>query len=344
MSAENRKRFPQKYVAGFTLVELMIALLLGLLVMGAAISIFLSNRQAYAATEGLGRVQENVRFAFELMARDLRETGANPCGRHIPAMNVVANPGANWWTNLNTTVDASGELVTPWRSTLLAFGGGQAMDGVPFGGGAGGRVPGTEAVRILGASDPVYAIESHDPAGETFTLTSSDPNLEVGTLAVVCDARQGSILRATSVAGGVVGHGVGAGLNCTGSLGLSADCASAPVYTYQPTAMLAPLRATQWYVGNNGRGGTSLYQSTVNANGAGLTNQEVVEGVENVTFEFLEEGAGAYQPTGGLAAWSEVVAVRMSLELAADTQGGTTDGEPLRRTVSHVVSLRSRNP
>ncbi|MFP3416601.1 prepilin-type N-terminal cleavage/methylation domain-containing protein, partial [Bacillus sp. SIMBA_074] len=46
---------------GFSLIELMIALVLGLLVVGAAIGIFLSNRQTYQATEGVGRAQEGVR-------------------------------------------------------------------------------------------------------------------------------------------------------------------------------------------------------------------------------------------------------------------------------------------
>ena len=55
---------------GLSLVELMVALVLGLLVVGAAIGVFLSNRQTYTATESLGRVQENARVAFELMARD----------------------------------------------------------------------------------------------------------------------------------------------------------------------------------------------------------------------------------------------------------------------------------
>ena len=52
---------------GFSLIEMMIAMVLGLLVVGAAIGIFVSNQQAYRATEGLGRVQENVRMAFEMM-------------------------------------------------------------------------------------------------------------------------------------------------------------------------------------------------------------------------------------------------------------------------------------
>ncbi|MFA4615373.1 pilus assembly protein PilW, partial [Xanthomonas perforans] len=53
----------------------MISMVLGLLVVGAAIGIFLSNRQAYAATEGVGRIQETARLGFELIARDIREAG-----------------------------------------------------------------------------------------------------------------------------------------------------------------------------------------------------------------------------------------------------------------------------
>ena len=69
-----RGRSARNAVRGLTLVELMIAMMLGLLVVGSATAIFISNRQTYRATEGLGRVQENGRMAFELMARDLRDT------------------------------------------------------------------------------------------------------------------------------------------------------------------------------------------------------------------------------------------------------------------------------
>ena len=41
---------------GLSLIELMIAMLLGLLVVGGAIGIFVSNRRAYNATESLSRV------------------------------------------------------------------------------------------------------------------------------------------------------------------------------------------------------------------------------------------------------------------------------------------------
>ena len=74
-------RYPHAFRAtprlarGLSLIELMIALLLGLLVVGGAIGIFTSNRRAYNATESLSRVQENARVAFEMMSRDVREAG-----------------------------------------------------------------------------------------------------------------------------------------------------------------------------------------------------------------------------------------------------------------------------
>src|SRR3546814_13863371 len=82
------------HAAGFSLVELMVAMVLGLLVSGSAIGIFISNRQANRATDSLSRIQENARTAFELMARDVREAGGNPCGRNLLVTSVINGAGA----------------------------------------------------------------------------------------------------------------------------------------------------------------------------------------------------------------------------------------------------------
>lgn len=46
-----------KKQSGFSLVELMIALLLGTLIIAAAGGIFIANRQTFRSTDNLGRVQ-----------------------------------------------------------------------------------------------------------------------------------------------------------------------------------------------------------------------------------------------------------------------------------------------
>ena len=60
---------------GFTLIELMIALVLGLLVMGMVITVYLSNMQASRFQNGLLRVQENGRFAIDVLTRTMRMAG-----------------------------------------------------------------------------------------------------------------------------------------------------------------------------------------------------------------------------------------------------------------------------
>ena len=83
---------------GFSLVELMIAMALGLFLTGVAVNIVITNRQAFRTTENLSRMQENARSAFELMARDIRSAGGNPCGTPM-IVNVLNNPANLWWAN-----------------------------------------------------------------------------------------------------------------------------------------------------------------------------------------------------------------------------------------------------
>lgn len=55
---------------GFTLVELMIALVLGLILTGGVISLFLQNRQSFRVDESVARMQDEARYAMQELARD----------------------------------------------------------------------------------------------------------------------------------------------------------------------------------------------------------------------------------------------------------------------------------
>lgn len=61
--------FSQK---GFTLIELMIAITLGLIVSAAALMIFLSSQRLLAAQNGLGEIGQNTIFGLNNLTRDLR--------------------------------------------------------------------------------------------------------------------------------------------------------------------------------------------------------------------------------------------------------------------------------
>lgn len=58
--------------SGFTLIELMIALALGLLIVAAGLAIFLSSSRSLSLQAGMGEVQENANFGLAQIAHDLR--------------------------------------------------------------------------------------------------------------------------------------------------------------------------------------------------------------------------------------------------------------------------------
>ena len=91
---------------GLTLVELMVAMLVGLLLMAGILKVFSSNQQTYRVTENLSRVQENGRYAIDILTRSVRKAGhaGNNENSHkvsfLAAPTLLASPGpANFSTD-----------------------------------------------------------------------------------------------------------------------------------------------------------------------------------------------------------------------------------------------------
>ena len=61
--------------AGFTLVELMIAMAIGLFLMAGAIGMLSQFRDGHRFLDGFSEVQENGRFAVQFVSRDVRMAG-----------------------------------------------------------------------------------------------------------------------------------------------------------------------------------------------------------------------------------------------------------------------------
>ena len=60
---------------GLTLIELMVAALLAIFLVGGILLLHLSGRSTFIDAEQLSRIQENVRFASDYMIRDIRNAG-----------------------------------------------------------------------------------------------------------------------------------------------------------------------------------------------------------------------------------------------------------------------------
>ena len=338
MSLARQSRCPAwaMHRRGVSLVELMIGLTLGLLVVLAASIVFVGTRQANRTTDGLGRMQETARNAFELMARELREAGGNPCDINLRVANVLNNAQGGapvWWVD--------------WASVLQGFDGAQAFDGVAFGAGVGQRVAGSDAVMVKSIADLTdLTVTAHNTTTARFTVNANPHRVNVGDLLMVCNYRQAALLQASAVSATTIDHTVSAAAsgNCSRGLGVPTDCSTATgnTYSFEPGAKLGRLLAVGWYVGNNGRpetGGHSLYRVTRNG------VEEVAEGVDDMQLDYLAAGAASYGDASTVADWTSVIGMRVAMTLRS-AQGGVSTAASTRmdRPMTFTLSLRNRLP
>lgn len=114
---------------GFSIIEILISLVLGLLLSAGVISLFLSSQRTYNVTERVARMQENGRFALEMLAYELRH--GNFWGQLLAAERIEVPAG------LITDVESAGLgcFVEDWATDMdndRFTGGINRTTGLPF--------------------------------------------------------------------------------------------------------------------------------------------------------------------------------------------------------------------
>jgi type IV pilus assembly protein PilW len=120
----------RRALAGMTLIELMVALAIGMFLMIGAITVFMQGRTTFRITESVSRLQENARFALDALEPDIRmaghwgltNVGANILGR-APATpaGVPTTCGNTWVNDFERAVTATnGSAPWPWGGGCAA--------------------------------------------------------------------------------------------------------------------------------------------------------------------------------------------------------------------------------
>ena len=65
----------QNQQSGFSLIELMVAMLIGLVLIGALIQVFISNKQSYHTANDTSVINDNARYAMAVLSNQLRLSG-----------------------------------------------------------------------------------------------------------------------------------------------------------------------------------------------------------------------------------------------------------------------------
>ena len=179
--------------AGVSLVELMVAMVVGLFLTAGVLTIFQGSQQTYGVSDAVADLQEKGRFAIEMLARDIRLGGYQGCAdlSGIKA-NIVANdaPTANFYQTVvqGAEKDADGN----WQPNVPVDINAQAAS----------VVPNTDVLMIQGASAQDLGLKNQmttptDAVVIDATTGSFRPNAE--ELLVIADCQSVDIFRASNV-------------------------------------------------------------------------------------------------------------------------------------------------
>lgn len=326
---------------GFTMIELMVALMLGLLVVGAASSIFLSNQRVYGSTEAINRIQENQRSAFEMLTRDIREAGTNPCLRFTSTVRPILQlsaPDAAYWGR--------------FADALVGTEAGNA-----------------DRITLYSAIGNVYSVTQHKKPADPITVAGNTAGLVNGQLLMLCNTDYGIVFSASGVTAGgsTVGHdsaaNCGTGFTPTPDPTKCTAASSGPGYCFwlgtvpvaptvtdfancpagigqSPAYIVAPTDAL-WTLEANGRNGQSLYRTV------GGVRSEIAEGVTGLDISYKVGNGANYVSATAVADWSRVTAVHVQMTFVAaqgalsDTQRQGTNNAPLTRQLNDYIALRN---
>ncbi len=327
---------------GFTLIEVMLAITLGAVLIAGLLQLFVNTHSTYRLQNGLGRLQENARFAQFIMEQNLRMTGYQGCNN----LNKSAN---NLLASGNDVLGESSQIIGfestgdgTWSPALPAALTGQVASG-------------TDVVVVRMASPSMnYLTTPMTSAADVVTVPTAT-SVQTNDILLITDCETADIFQATSAGGDPLTLSHGTGANTSGNLSKA----------YQTDARVAHILEFSYYIKDTGRTNEAgdpifaLYQRDINN-----VEEELITGVENmqITYGLDTSGNGSadtYQSANTIDAannWGEVKSINVlhlvntvedvSPQPQSYTFNGTTVTTPsdkkLRRQWDNFVTLRNR--
>jgi type IV pilus assembly protein PilW len=331
---------------GVTLVELLIAMLLGVLILAGVIQIFLSAQKSFRLQENLSRVQENGRFAMQFLSRDLRMAGYSGCvalNRIEPAIQAQPqNPNPNPVIdsfNLNTKLTGHNNVADDWSSDLcgnhLCVEGSDEVS-IQYAGSCGGYLTGnmaTDNANIQIPADNTCQVQKYD-------------------VLLLSDCKAADLFIATSASSGNGKQTIAHAANQNISPKLS--------QVYGEDAELFRFQSYRYFLrlNDNDRPGLWRFDNTQNVSSS--NPMELIENVENMQILYGEDisrngSADYYVPENEITDPANIVSLRISLllvtpddfvasrRLSYGYNGETIQAQDQRIRRQFVTTLNLRN-
>ncbi len=318
---------------GFSLAELMVAMLLSLLLMAGVIQIFSSTKSAALAQEGNSRLQENARFSLSRLSEDIGAAGYLGC----LDSDAPVRPFVNDLTD--KALGSSSDFSSSIFGTDNAGTGGSDTISIRRAGSGGG-------IRLAQPMDsPTADIELDNTSAGYSTLQQFD-------LLVVGDCATASVFMITNdpaTSGGTIQHVAGVTATSGPNNGQSNASGDLQNYFGSETSSVAgaTLVGTSTYelCASTSGNGTSLFLNGNNCGNATQAN-ELVEGVQDMQILYgmdIDGTPGVEQYLRadqiGAGQWNSIASVRMTLvfDTVRNVPGGMYS-----QSFTTTVRLRNR--
>ena len=379
MNTQRQIHRPRARAAGFSLVELLLALALGLVVVTGIVQLFVGNSQTYSVLSGQARMQENGRFALEFIARAARSAGFLGCTREPEAL--VRGLAGGW--NLIPEVDVTRPVMgydgagsSSWSPPLTTLPRSESIDtNVRFAGrGIDTRLiaPGTDVLVFRGLRGTATHLAAVlQPDGTPVVVApDDDPGIVADDIVMIANCEQAAVVRVTDVSAGggeatlQLGIGPIGGLPSGPGEALYRNAATVVSPTgsvpftlsfigrsYGEDTLVGAVESNFFFVApglgedSTGAAPLALWQKTGTA-----APVELVQGIEDLQVQFgidttLNDGvpnATRYVTAGNVPDPSQIVTVRVSI--TANSVDAVQDGQRLRRTFTKTLLVRNANP
>jgi type IV pilus assembly protein PilW len=306
---------------GLGLIELMVALTIGLLILAGVSTVFVNAGKSYTTQERLARTQDNGRFAMYYLVRDLRMAGFTGCLRDLDTnfsndlntttgfflgstnfavplegIDNVSITSPKWYPSNDTGLPAN-----VWKDTLAK--------------------PDLLAIRAVDTSAVAKVTDSPMSDTSANVAVDSTASFQKGDVVVLSDCIRADTFQISDTpASSKLPHGTGG----TASPGNSTAQLSK---LYDTAARVYKFSTRRYYIGLNANNVPSLYRDDNAVNAV-----ELVEGIESlqvlygVTDTPPNGPPSAYHKADAMAAadWPKVVSVKIGI-LARTPNSKTTD-------------------
>ena len=361
----------QKTQSGFSLLEMLLAMALGLIVVTGIVQLFIGNSQSAAVIGGQARLQENARFAFEFISRAARQAGYFGCIRdpetrvwgltglpqNLPEYNVDEPVGG---------LEATGGGWSPGLPTLPGGIAGNSIQGGDID--VASIEDGTDVLIFRNLRQPVQKLAAtlnpdQDPV---ITAPNNNPGFGVNEIVMVADCEQSAVFRVTGMntaanESTLVHDDASGGPSAFFQNAVNVIPPTGPQIPrsmsflnrpYQEDAVVGAIESTFFFIAESTRdnnvGDTplALWQK-VGPGGPveliqGVQDMQVLYGIDTTLTDNIPN-PNRYVTADAVPDARQVVAIQVSLTVDS-IDAVTEDNNVLTRTFSKTILVRNANP